>query len=371
MADPKQLDLLRHSIEEWNTWRKQHPETTVDLVDADLISADLRLAKLNGAKLNRAKLHDADLISADLSVTDLSHANLSHANLSFANLSMADLRLAKLSFADLSMAEMGKADLRHAHLRHANLYEADFREANLSRADLREADLSRADLCSADLNDADLREATIGITSFGDRDFRQMRGLDTIKHLGPSQLSINSIYLSAGILPETFVRGTGAPDTFLEYMRALTARPIEYYTCFISYSNKDQPFAERLYADLQHNGVRCWFAPHDMRIGDEIRTRIDASIRMYDKLLLVLSHHAITSSWVKKEVETAFEKEDQHKKLVLFPVRLDETVMETQQAWAADIRRMRHIGDFTRWKDHDAYQQGLQRLLRDLKQEKV
>jgi hypothetical protein len=30
----------------------------------------------------------------------------------------------------------------------------------------------------------------------------------------------------------------------------------------------------------------------------------------------------------------------------------------------------RHIGDFTRWKEHDAYQKALHRLLRDLRVEK-
>ena len=65
-------------------------------------------------------------------------------------------------------------------------------------------------------------------------------------------------------------------------------------------------------------------------------------IRVHDKLLLVLSEFSLASTWVKKEVETAFEKETQQNKLVLFPVRLDETVMHTQEAWAADIRRMRY-----------------------------
>ena len=31
----------------------------------------------------------------------------------------------------------------------------------------------------------------------------------------------------------------------------------------------------------------------------------------------------------------------------------------------------RHIGDFTRWKEHDAYQKALDRLLRDLRVEKA
>ncbi len=40
--------------------------------------------------------------------------------------------------------------------------------------------------------------------------------------------------------------------------------------------------------------------------------------------------------------------------------------MHAQEAWAADIRRMRQIGDLTRWKEHDEYQEALARLLRDL-----
>jgi hypothetical protein len=33
------------------------------------------------------------------------------------------------------------------------------------------------------------------------------------------------------------------------------------------------------------------------------------------------------------------------------------------------LRGQRHIGDFTRWKEHDAYQKALERLLRDLQVE--
>ena len=41
--------------------------------------------------------------------------------------------------------------------------------------------------------------------------------------------------------------------------------------------------------------------------------------------------------------------------------------MQVDVGWAADIRRQRHIGDFTQWKEHDVYQQAIDRLLRDLK----
>lgn len=144
-------------------------------------------------------------------------------------------------------------------------------------------------------------------------------------------------------------------------------QPGLYYPCFISYSHKDEEFAQQLYADLQKHNVRCWYAPEDIKIGDKIRSTIEQSIQTREKLLLVLSTHSIDSAWVEKEVETAFEKEQKLKQLVLFPIRLDSAVMDTDQAWAADIRRMRHIGDFSQWHNPDAYQKALSRLLRDLK----
>ncbi|HYM11537.1 MAG TPA: hypothetical protein VEU62_12440 [Bryobacterales bacterium] len=33
------------------------------------------------------------------------------------------------------------------------------------------------------------------------------------------------------------------------------------------------------------------------------------------------------------------------------------------------MRRDRHIGDFTNWKNHDSYKKGFDRLLRDLQAE--
>lgn len=152
-------------------------------------------------------------------------------------------------------------------------------------------------------------------------------------------------------------------------MKTLVAAmsPIEFYSCFISYSSKDQEFAERLHADLRSKNIRCWFAPEDLKIGDKFRPSFDEAIRVHDKLMVLLSENSVSSEWVEKEVETAFEKEHREKKTVLFPIRLDDAVMETQQAWAADIRRTRHIGDFRGWKDHDSYKKAFERLLRDLK----
>jgi hypothetical protein len=141
----------------------------------------------------------------------------------------------------------------------------------------------------------------------------------------------------------------------------------EYHSCVLSYATEDQVFAEKLHADLQSKGVSCWFAPHDLKIGDKLRTQIYEAIQGKDKLLLILSEHAVKSDWVEREVEVAFERERQPPEaLVLFPIRLDDVVMHTTIAWAGDIRRIRLIGDFRQWQNDVAYQRSLQRLLRDL-----
>ena len=132
---------------------------------------------------------------------------------------------------------------------------------------------------------ANFSYTNMGVTILGGLDLRSVKGLETVRHWGPSHLSINTLYLSRGNIPEIFVQSTGAPDIFTEYMHSLIAHSIEYYTCFISYSNKDQAFAERLHADLQQKGVRCWFAPHNLRPGTPIVRGIEEAIHLYEETL--------------------------------------------------------------------------------------
>ena len=50
----------------------------------------------------------------------------------------------------------------------------------------------------------------------------------------------------------------------------------------------------------------------------------------------------------------------------MFPVQIDNTVMNIKAGWPAFIRNTRNIGDFRRWKTHEVYQQAFARLLCDL-----
>jgi TIR domain len=106
-----------------------------------------------------------------------------------------------------------------------------------------------------------------------------------------------------------------------------------------------------------------------MPIGAKIIDAIDEAIRLRDKVLLILSEGAIASDWVEGEVTRALDEERTRKQVVLFPVRLDDAVMQTSEGWARLLRGQRNIGDFSGWKEHDSYQRSFDRLMRDLRVE--
>jgi hypothetical protein len=326
MANPEHLKILKQGVGAWNKWRAKNPDVMPDLREAERFRLDLR----------RANLSEADLTGADLGG---------------ALLVKADLNEAKLLGAKLNIARLLKADLSRACI---------------GGADLREANLVDALLNSTCLEEADLESAILGNTILVNVDLSLTRGLDKCEHYAPSRIDHRTLEISEN-LPTAFLRGCGLPDSLIEWYRTLHKQPTQFYSAFISYSSKNQDFADRLYADLQNNGVRCWLATEDLKIGDPFRDVIDQAIRLRDKLLLILSKPALQSEWVKDEVEAAFEEERKKRgRQILFPIRIDDGIMRTRKAWAAKLRRQRHIGDFTNWKDHDEYQKAFDKLLRDL-----
>lgn len=332
MALLDHVQILDEGVDVWNKWRISQPE----------IRPNLSQWKFEG----------------DLSGVNFQGTNLSGADLTGANLSRANLHGANLASANLS----------GANLRDANLHAAQLIDTKLRGAELDGADLTGSTFSLADLSGTSFECVRTFRTIFSYVDLSEVKGLETVIHKGPSDIGFGAIYLSSGNIPEVFLRGCGMPESLIVQIPALVAamQPIQFYSCFISYSSRDQKFAERLYADLQSKGVRCWYAPHDLKIGEKIRVGIDESIRVHDKLLLILSKNSIESEWVEKEVETAMEKERRQKRTILFPIRLDDAVNKVEGGWAADVRRSRNIGDFRRWKSHDVYSKSFERLLRDL-----
>jgi hypothetical protein len=322
------------------------------LSGAELTGADLSLAKLQGADLTGAALARADLHAADLTG--------------------ARLRAAELPGADLSGACLKGAFLGDAVLGNAVLYQSDLSAANLTRARLHYAVLNGTSLVNADLT-----RAAFGSTMLGSVDLSQVRGLEKVEHNWPSTIGIDTLYLSRGKVPEEFLRGCGVPDGLITYLPSLIGAEegFLFYSCFISYSHKDEEFAKKIHARMRKEHLRVWYAPEDLKAGDKIHEQIDRAIRTFDKLLLVLSEHSIGSSWVRTEIKKARKAERETGKRKLFPICLvDFDAIREWECFDADggenlaaVVREYFIPDFSAWQEEAKFYAAFERLLGDLR----
>jgi len=298
---------------------------------------------------------------------DFSFLNLRGASFRYGRLDWADFRGADLAGADFNHASLVGADFTSANLVGANLVDVNMTKAVLSGADLSGSDLYASMLVGAKLAGVNFTNTAFGQTVMGSVDLASVSGLSTIRHHAPSSVGIDVLVNSLSVLPEIFLRGIGIPERLFSSLRSMKAQPESFASCFISYSTKDKTFAERLYADLQSRGVRCWLAEKDLAVGAKIRVALDDAIREHEKVLLLLSRNSVASAWVEKEVETALEHERSEGRTVLLPVMLDDAVMKEESGWAADLRRSRKIGEFKGWKTKARYESALEHLVQELR----
>jgi hypothetical protein len=361
------LKLLKggeEGIKEWNR-RREKGEEIPNLNEANLSAADLSGADLRGAHLREADLSGDELIGTHLSEAELSKANLFG----------TDLRGAYISGADLSEANLSGADLRGADLSIADLSGADLSGAHISGADLSGANLFLANLFGASLRGANFTKVRCGWTVFADVDLSLAKGLETIVHRGPSTIGVDTLCRSRGNIPEVFLRGCGVPDSLIRSLPSLVCElPIQFYSCFISYSHEDKSFARRLHDTLQGQGIRCWLDEKQLLPGDNIYERVDQGIRLWDKVLLCASKDSLNSEWVDDETTHAFAKEkrlskEQGKKvLALIPLNLDGYIFEQWEHPKKNQIMERLAADFRGWEaDHDKFEREVERVIKALR----
>jgi uncharacterized protein YjbI with pentapeptide repeats len=338
MASEEHVKILKQGVEVWNRWRKENPGVRPDLHGADLSTADLRGANLNGANLSRA---------------------------------------------DLNGAILNGADLRGANLHEADLFGADLSVADLSQAALGGAHFFGADLSGANLREADLSGATVAYTILANLDLRAVKGLDAVRHGGPSEISTSIIAKSRGQIPEAFLRGCGLSDWEIEaaklYQPDLSHdkigdivyrihdlrahQAIQINALFISYSRADGPFVDCLEKTLAQNGIRFWRDVHDAAAG-RLEKQIDRAMRLNPTVLLVLSAASVQSDWVEHEARLARELEKELGRDVLCPVALDDAWKTCR--WPERLREQimeYNVLDFSAWQDEEFFRRTAGKLI--------
>ncbi len=373
MANAEHVEMLKQGVDVWNQWRDDNPEIRPDFVGANLADVELESANLSFAFLEEIDFTHKNLSGAKFSNADMRYAKLQGANLTQAKLNNANLNGARMSQAILKDADLSDAILRSVNLDQANLKDAVLTGASLSGASLSYADLSGSVLSNAifnwtNIDGANFGEATCAATIFTNIDFSTVKGLDTVWHNYPSGIGIDSIFRSAGKIPEIFLRGCGVPETLITFLPSMYEQAIEFYSCFISYSHADRAFAKRLHDRLQGKGIRCWLDEHQLNPGDELHKTIYEGIRVYDKVILCCSETALSSWWVEKEFKNAISKEEDFTETVLIPITLDNYLFEqSADEWAVGEIKRRFVQDFSGWKDHDAFEQAFAKVVKALR----
>jgi hypothetical protein len=144
--------------------------------------------------------------------------------------------------------------------------------------------------------------------------------------------------------------------------------PPRLQSCFISYSAADRALVLQLQQALKERGVDYWSAPEHARWGEELKSQIDREIRQRDRVILVCSRASLSDSdWVRWEIDLALDQEKKRRKRVIFPIMLDDSLLE----W--DDPRQRHIldvlaGDFRHATQGPAFDEASDKLVEGLRE---
>jgi len=349
VANEEHLKILKQGAKVWNRWREDNPEIIPDISETELKDLNLEGANLVSTNLTKALITECIFNNAVFNDAVLYHAT-------FLNVQLveADLRWSELDYTNFTYSNLEKVVLVDAYVFDTKFYDVSFKDTNFSYANM-------------------------GQASFNDVDLSLAKGLESISHSAPSTIGIDTLYKSAGKIPEIFLRGCGVPDDFITFIPSHFGiqQAIQFYSCFISYSTKDEEFARRLYSRMREENLRVWFAPEDIKGGEKLHEQIERAIQVHDRLLIILSEESMRSEWVMTEIRKARKAEAAEKRRKLFPIRLVD--FETIRNWeridadsgmdiAAEVRSY-YIPDFSDWKNHDSFEKGFERLLRDLRAE--
>ena len=90
-----------------------------------------------------------------------------------------------------------------------------------------------------------------------------------------------------------------------DFKRIVEAKISSNNTVFLSYSSKQSFLAHEIHDCIENHGYSCWIAPESIPMGSNYLTEIPVALSKAQLVLLLLTHDAIMSQWVKREISSA------------------------------------------------------------------
>ncbi|MCG3127089.1 MAG: hypothetical protein CHACPFDD_01947 [Phycisphaerae bacterium] len=125
---------------------------------------------------------------------------------------------------------------------------------------------------------------------------------------------------------------------------------------FLSHSHKDKPFARRLADDLRRHGHVVWIDEGEIQVGDSLTEKIRDGIDRVDFVIAVISEHSVSSSWVRKELDLASNREMEAGRVIVLPALLGDVKLP-------GLLLGKRYADF---RDETRYDEALDALLKPL-----
>ena len=98
---------------------------------------------------------------------------------------------------------------------------------------------------------------------------------------------------------------------------------------FISYSNKDAEFVDKLALHLIEKNIKVWKDKWKIITGDSFVRKIQSGIRGASFFCIVLSVNSLESEWVRKELRLAVDEEMKGGKITILPILIDNCEIPT------------------------------------------
>lgn len=158
---------------------------------------------------------------------------------------------------------------------------------------------------------------------------------------------------------------------------------IQFYTVFISYSLKDQLFANRLNETLVKKGIRTFLWEKDAPAGKSLEEIMSTGIHKHQRVLFIASENSIKSKACQFELSEARRKQEALWETVFFPIHIDSYLFSVQKRdirpvsladeyWEniQELKRVHSI-DFSRFNaemiNQDEFEDAVSKLIKDLK----